>query len=157
MLLFLHFTDSTTPYSFLLTASLLSCRLIKWRWFDPAFKWFRHWVGTGSKDLVSWCSEPSQPPRVPPGLDTNINPSPSYSAQTSSNHKKTERAMGAGRRTREEIVEWNQVTVLRFQTRGRHQTSPASPRAVSKIVAPNPALGGTVLSPSLPTRHPLHY
>ena len=38
----------------------------------------------------------------------------------------TERVTGLGRRTREEIVKWNQMTALRFQTGGRHQTSPAS-------------------------------
>ena len=31
---------------------------------------------------------------------------------------KTERVTGLGRRTREEIVKWNQMTVLRFQTGG---------------------------------------
>ena len=30
----------------------------------------------------------------------------------------TERATGLGRRTREEIAKWNQMTVLRFQTKG---------------------------------------
>ena len=39
---------------------------------------------------------------------------------------KTERVAGLGRRTREEIVKWNQMTALRFQTGGRHQTSLAS-------------------------------
>ena len=39
---------------------------------------------------------------------------------------KTERVTGLGRRTRQEIAKWNQMTVLRFQTGGRHQTSPAS-------------------------------
>ena len=38
---------------------------------------------------------------------------------------KSERVIGLGRRTREEIVKWNQMTALRFQTGGRHQTSPA--------------------------------
>ena len=38
---------------------------------------------------------------------------------------KAERAIGLGRRIREEIVKWNQMIALRFQTRGRHQTSPA--------------------------------
>ena len=33
-----------------------------------------------------------------------------------------------GRKTREEIAKWNQMTALRFQTGGRHQTSPASLR-----------------------------
>ena len=37
-----------------------------------------------------------------------------------------ERVTGLGRRTREEIAKWNQMTVLRFRTGGRHQTSPAS-------------------------------
>ena len=31
---------------------------------------------------------------------------------------KTERVRGLGRRTREEIVKWNQMTALRFQTAG---------------------------------------
>ena len=39
---------------------------------------------------------------------------------------KAERVTGLGRKTREEIVKWNQMTALRFQTGGRHQTSPAS-------------------------------
>ena len=41
---------------------------------------------------------------------------------------KTDRVTGLGRRTREEIAKWNQMTALRFQTGGRHQTSPAHPR-----------------------------
>ena len=41
---------------------------------------------------------------------------------------KTERVTGLGRRTRDEIAKWNQMTALRFQTGGRHQTSPASLR-----------------------------
>ena len=41
---------------------------------------------------------------------------------------KTERVTGLGRRTREEIAKWNQMTALRFQTGGRHQTPPASLR-----------------------------
>ena len=40
--------------------------------------------------------------------------------------KKTERVIGLGRRTRQEIVKWNQMAALRFQTGGRYQTSPAS-------------------------------
>ena len=44
---------------------------------------------------------------------------------------KTERVTGLGRRTREEIAKWNQMTALRFQTGGRHQTSPASLRGLS--------------------------
>ncbi|WP_419582018.1 hypothetical protein [Thiolapillus sp.] len=43
---------------------------------------------------------------------------------------KTERVTGLGRRTREEIAKWNQMTALRFQTGGRHQTSPASLRGI---------------------------
>ena len=39
---------------------------------------------------------------------------------------KTERVTGLGRRTREEIAKWNQMTALRFQTGRRLQTSPAS-------------------------------
>ena len=34
---------------------------------------------------------------------------------------KTERVIGLGRRTREEIEMWNQMTALRFQTGVRHQ------------------------------------
>ena len=41
---------------------------------------------------------------------------------------KAERVTGLGRKTREEIAKWNQMTTLRFQTGGRHQTSPASLR-----------------------------
>ena len=41
---------------------------------------------------------------------------------------KTERVTGLGRRTREEIEMWNQMTAFRFQTERRHQTSPASIR-----------------------------
>ena len=37
--------------------------------------------------LVSWCFEPSQPPRIISGLKTNFNLSPIYSAQKSPNHK----------------------------------------------------------------------
>ena len=46
--------------------------------------------------------------------------------------KKTERVAELGRRTREEIVKWNQMTALRFQTGERHQTSPASIRGVAR-------------------------
>ena len=41
---------------------------------------------------------------------------------------KTESVTGLGRKTREEIAKWNQMTALRLQTGGRHQTSPASLR-----------------------------
>ena len=41
---------------------------------------------------------------------------------------KTERVTGLGRRPREEISKWNQMTALRFQTLGRYQTSLASLR-----------------------------
>ena len=39
---------------------------------------------------------------------------------------KTERVTGLGRRTREEIANWNQMTALRFQTGGdiRHPRPP---------------------------------
>ena len=39
--------------------------------------------------------------------------------------KGTDKVTGQGRRTKEEIVKWNQMTALRFQTGGRHQTSQA--------------------------------
>ena len=45
--------------------------------------------------------------------------------------KKTGRVTGLGRRTREEIAKWNQMTAPRFQTGGRHQTSPASLRGLA--------------------------
>ena len=41
---------------------------------------------------------------------------------------KTERAIAVGRRTREEKVKWNEMTALRFQTRGKHKRFPASLR-----------------------------
>ena len=34
--------------------------------------------------------------------------------------KKDKKSKGSGRRPREAIVKWNQVTALRFQTGGRH-------------------------------------
>ena len=37
---------------------------------------------------------------------------------------KTERVKGLGRRTREEIARWTQMTVLRFQTRGETSDLP---------------------------------
>ena len=40
--------------------------------------------------------------------------------------KKIEGVIGLHGRTREEIAKWNQMTALRLQTGGRHQTSPAS-------------------------------
>ena len=48
--------------------------------------------------------------------------------QAVKNKDKTERVTGLGRRTRKEIAKRNQMTALRFQTGGRHQTSPASLR-----------------------------
>ena len=45
---------------------------------------------------------------------------------------KIERVRGLGRRTREETAKWNQMTALRFQTGGRHQTSLASLRGVKE-------------------------
>ena len=47
----------------------------------------------------------------------------------------TERITGLGRRTRNEIVKWNQMTALRFKTGWRHQTSPASPRGLENDAA----------------------
>ena len=41
---------------------------------------------------------------------------------------KAERVTGLGKRTRKEIVKWNQMTALRFKTGGRHQISPGSLR-----------------------------
>ena len=47
---------------------------------------------------------------------------------------KTERVTGLDRRTRGEIVKWNQTTALRFQTGGRHQTFPASLRGAAERI-----------------------
>ena len=46
---------------------------------------------------------------------------------------KTERVTGLGRRTREEPAKRNQMTALRFQTGGRHQTSPDSLQGRTRI------------------------
>ena len=40
---------------------------------------------------------------------------------------KTDRAMEAGRRRREDIVKWNQMTILRFQTVGKISDIPGLP------------------------------
>ena len=42
------------------------------------------------------------------------------------------RVTGLGRKTRQEMVKWNQMIDLRFKTGGRHETSLASLRAVSR-------------------------
>ena len=47
--------------------------------------------------------------------------------------EKTETVTGLGRKTREEIVKWNQMTASRFQTGERHQT-PRPPFGVLKKV-----------------------
>ena len=66
---------------------------------------------------------------------------------------KTERVTGLGRRTREAIAKWNQMTALRFHTGGRHQTSPASLRGVHRksgqIVGRLPSKGDSALLLSL--------
>ena len=54
----------------------------------------------------------------------------------------TERVIGPGRRPREEIVKWNQMTALRFQTGRRHQTSPASLRGTAKETGKEEKNGG---------------
>ena len=40
---------------------------------------------------------------------------------------KTERVIGLGRRTSEEIAKWNQMTALRFQTGGETSEIPGLP------------------------------
>ena len=45
---------------------------------------------------------------------------------------KIERVIGLGRGTRQEITKWNQMTALRFQTGGRHQTFPAPLRGTNR-------------------------
>ena len=44
--------------------------------------------------------------------------------------KHTERVKGFGRSTREEIVKWNQMTVLRFQTRRKHEEVISADRVI---------------------------
>ena len=43
---------------------------------------------------------------------------------------KTKRVTGLGRKTREEIVKWNQMTVLRFQTRRKHEEVISADRVI---------------------------
>ena len=52
---------------------------------------------------------------------------------------KTERVTGLGRRTREEIAKWNQVTALRFQTGGdiRHPRPPFGGKKTRTITQQN--------------------
>ena len=63
-------------------------------------------------------------------LSKNIEEFSGKSLEERASRQKTirQRVTGLGRRTREEIAKWNQMTALRFQTGGRHQTSPASLR-----------------------------
>ena len=46
---------------------------------------------------------------------------------------KAERVGGLGRRTREEIVKWNQTTALRFQTEGETSDIPGLPRVRTPV------------------------
>ena len=55
-------------------------------------------------------------------------------SQNNGQEDKTQRVMEVGRRTREEIVKWNQRTALRFQTGGRHQTSLTSLRGHPPVI-----------------------
>ena len=50
---------------------------------------------------------------------------------------KTERVTGLGRRAREEIAKWNQMTALRFQTGGdiRHPRPPFGGRVITYILS----------------------
>ena len=50
------------------------------------------------------------------------------------NKDTTERLTGLGRRTREEIAKWNQMTALRFQTGGRHQIQVKWPNPIVKTL-----------------------
>ena len=45
---------------------------------------------------------------------------------------KTERVTGLGRKTRDEIVKWNQMTALKFHTCGKHQTFQAPLRGCQR-------------------------
>ena len=46
---------------------------------------------------------------------------------------KTEKVTGLGRRTREEIAKWNQMTALRFQTGGETSDIPGLPSGATDI------------------------
>ena len=50
---------------------------------------------------------------------------------------KTERITRLGRRTREEIAKWKQMTALRFQTGGENIRDPRPPFGGSKSVTEN--------------------
>ena len=53
---------------------------------------------------------------------------------TTTTATKTDSAIEVDRRKRDEIEKWNQMTALRFQTGGKHQTSPASLRGTVKVI-----------------------
>ena len=67
-------------------------------------------------------------------LTKNIEEFSGKSLEERASRQKTirQRVIGLGRRTREEIAKWNQMTALRFQTGRRHLTSPASLRGDQK-------------------------
>ena len=71
--------------------------------------------------------------------------------ERASRQKTIERVTGLGRRTREEIAKWNQMTALRFQTGGggRHQTAPASLRGICEWHMVRHSLGLSTLCPLL--------
>ena len=64
---------------------------------------------------------------------------------------KTERVTGLGRRTREEIAKWNQMTTLRFQTGGETLDIPGLPSGfleqTEKIKAQNLKIGFVLTCP----------
>ena len=62
---------------------------------------------------------------------------------------KTERVTRLGRRTREEIAKWNQMTALRFQTGGETSDIPGLP---SGDTGEKPTLGQVVMEQYL-TKH----
>ena len=62
--------------------------------------------------------------------------------QAEKKKEKTERVRGLGRRTREEIAKWNQMTAQRFQTGGdiRHPRPPFGVTIKPSLVANGPAV-----------------
>ena len=68
--------------------------------------------------------------------------------------KKTERVAGGGRETRQEIVKWNQMTALRFQTEGETSDIPGLPSGdVTNNVACAAQYGSQAEAQEKSTRH----
>ena len=72
---------------------------------------------------------------------------------------KTERATGRGRRTREVIAKWNQMTALRFQTGGKTSDIPGLLSGRSATIKPKAPMKRPTTSKSYPLSRsaPLHF